>query len=50
MGQLDFKLKYACTSTVNTVESSLMFNINKTYDWLSEKSECEQKRITDILF
>ena len=48
MGQLDFKLKYACTSTVNTVESSLMFNNNKTYDWLSEKSECEQKRITDI--
>ena len=48
IGQFDFKLKYACTLTTNIVESSLMFNNNKSYDWLSEKSACEQKRITDI--
>ena len=47
MGQLDFKLKYVCTSTKNTIES-FMFNNNKTYDWLNEKSECERKGMTHI--
>ncbi|XP_062621623.1 uncharacterized protein LOC134283186 [Saccostrea cucullata] len=47
MGQLDFKLKYAATSSVNTIESILMYNNNKTKKWLEKKSENEQRNIVN---
>ncbi|XP_061186880.1 uncharacterized protein LOC133195007 [Saccostrea echinata] len=45
MGQLDFKVKYAATSSVNTIESVLMFNNNDTINWLAKKSEDNQRQI-----
>ncbi|XP_056002923.1 uncharacterized protein LOC125662868 [Ostrea edulis] len=47
MGQLDFKLHVAPNSNVNNMESQIIFNGNKTNEWLAEKNESEKKCIID---
>jgi hypothetical protein len=48
MGQLDFKLHVAPYSAMNSVESQIIFNGNRTDEWLKEKKpESERKCIID---
>ncbi|XP_062599177.1 uncharacterized protein LOC134260638 [Saccostrea cucullata] len=45
MGQLDFKLKASSTSSLNTIESCILYTNNKTDDWLKEKDLSKQEEI-----
>ncbi|XP_052695015.1 uncharacterized protein LOC128173376 [Crassostrea angulata] len=47
MGQLDFKLKAASTSTVNSIESCILYSNNRTENWLKDKDPKEQQEIID---
>ncbi|XP_052705489.1 uncharacterized protein LOC128181218 [Crassostrea angulata] len=47
MGRLDFKLKAASTSTVNSIESCILYSNNKTENWLKDKDPKEQQEIID---
>ncbi|XP_061177421.1 uncharacterized protein LOC133186202 [Saccostrea echinata] len=47
MGQLDFSLKTGPTSSINTIESSIIFNDNKTSEWLTEKDDSERQLIIE---
>lgn len=45
MGQLDFKLISTCTSSVKSIESCIIYAINRTEDWLRDKDPKEQEVI-----
>lgn len=45
MGQLDFKLKSACTSSINSIESCILYTNNKTENWLQDKDPKKQEEI-----
>lgn len=47
MAQLDFKLKAASTSTVNSIESCILYSNNRTENWLKDKDPKEQQEIID---
>lgn len=47
MGQLDFKLKAASTSTVNSIESCILYSNNRTENWLKDRDPKEQQEIID---
>lgn len=56
MGQLDFKLKSACTFCVNRIESCIIYANNKTEHWLRYIDPKEQEdfinsaRLENMLF
>lgn len=43
MGQLDFKLTSACTSSVNSIKSCIIYANNKTEHWLRYIDPKEQE-------
>lgn len=45
MGQLDFKVKPTCRSSVNSIESCIIYAYNRTEDWLRDKDPKEQEVI-----
>ncbi|XP_061163864.1 myb-like protein X [Saccostrea echinata] len=47
MGQLDFKLKASSTSSLNSIESSILYCNNRTEEWLKKKDISEQQEIID---
>lgn len=54
MGQLDFKLTSACTSSVNSIKSCIIYANNKTEHWLRYIDPKEQEdfinRLESMLF
>ena len=45
LGQLDFKLKAGSTSSINSIESCVLYGNNNTDDWLKSKTSDQQERI-----
>ena len=44
-GHLDQKLLFCPNISTPTIEGSVMFSVNKTQNWLQEKSDCDKTQL-----